>query len=117
MRRGDRDVHIQVVPLGDADEEIDVSGDQVAFSRDRKREVTVTGKHLQQRAGQAKATLGRLVWIGGGADGGVPATQIAPPQIADQRLASALLHEYLPLEVEPVFELHELVGITRETVS
>ncbi len=70
---------------------------------------------LQQRARYAKASLGRLVGIGGGADGD-PLAALHLPQVAPELRGDVLLGVNLTLEFQAIAQLHELVRVARVAI-
>ena len=70
---------------------------------------------FQDSARHFEALLGRLIGIGGGADGDLLAG-LNLAQLLAQQLRGLLLDVDLPLEVGAVAHLHELVGVARVAI-
>src|SRR6185295_11166800 len=75
------------------------------------------GEHLEQRSGDPMVALGRLVGIGRGADRDRLALERGLPQALQESLGRPLLDEDLALEVLPLAEIEEVVGVAGVAVG
>src|ERR1041385_8606663 len=98
IRRGDREVDAELVPLGELGEQVQVPGDQRRLGDQSEGQPTMLQQRLQEAAGEEEPPLRRLIGIGGGADEDRGAADAGRIEGAEEDLGGALLDEDIMLE-------------------
>ncbi len=101
VERGERDVHRDFVPLGEARQYVQIARDQRRLGDDADGQPPVPQQHAEHLAGEPEPPLGRLVGIGGGADHKGVAAEPRGIEGAGEHLGHAGLDENAALERLP----------------